>query len=390
LNFAFLSTRRDAAMPPSPSSPLLAAAAAALLCCGSALALDESAYRRLAPGELQRFLRAQTAPQIPFVNFSAAYVARAKATPTNYTALGAVTPVKDQGPHGYCGTFGRMVDAEGQFMLEGNALTSFSEEMLIDCIGWDKDQFGFFEAKGLMTTADYPYNETDYPDQDPPIPGNPCRYDASKVVANTPGFFNATTGWAPDEDQLVSFIHHNGPVSVGINSDVFAQRAKGCDATSTCFITAADCAKVSQDIDHSVGIVGYGTDAVNGDYWISEAAPREQLARTSPRLRSRRSRMHVRARAHSATFRATRQASPSHHQPEFLRVISQEQLVFQVGERGLHQRRAGHQVRRHLRGPHDLREHVCSRGSGELLRMRDARARSRGGGRCTQAHRFRP
>ena len=294
-----------------PPSPLLAAAAAAFLCCGSALALDESAYRRLAPGELQRFLRAQTAPQIPFVNFSAAYVSRAKATPTNFTALGAVTPVKDQGPHGYCGTFGRMVDAEGQFKLEGNALTSFSEEMLIDCIGWDRDQFGFFEAKGLMTTADYPYNETDYPDQDPPIPGNPCRYDAAKVVANTPGFFNATTGWAPDEDQLAAFIHHNGPVSAGINSDVFAQRAKGCDATSTCFITAADCAKVSQDIDHSVGIVGYGTDAVNGDYWISEAALREQLARTSPRPRSRRSRTHAQARAHCATLHADEAGEPS-------------------------------------------------------------------------------
>lgn len=253
-------------MPP-PSRALLAAAAA-LSCAGAALALDEAAYKRLAPGELHRFLRASTAPQIPFVNFSVAYVARAKATPTNYTALGAVTPVKDQGPHGYCGTFGRMVDAEGQFRLEGNALTSFSEEMLIDCIGWDKDQFAYFSVKGLMTSADYPYNLSSYPDADPPIPGNPCRYDAAKVVANSPGFFNATTGWAPDEDQLAAFIMHNGPVSAGINSDVFAQRAKGCDATSSCFIATDDCAKVSQEIDHSIGIVGYGTDPVNGDYWI--------------------------------------------------------------------------------------------------------------------------
>jgi hypothetical protein len=165
--------------------------------------------------------------------------------------------------------------------------------MLIDCIGWDQDQFDYFAAKGLMTTADYPYNETDYPDQDPPIPGNPCRYDATKVVANTPGFFNATTGWAPNEDQLAAFIHHNGPVSAGINSDVFAQRAKGCDATSTCFITAADCAKVSQDIDHSVGIVGYGTDAVNGDYWISEAALR-QLKSHAPLRRARAARPRTR------------------------------------------------------------------------------------------------
>jgi hypothetical protein len=159
-----------------------------------------------------------------------------------------------------------MVDAEGQYKLEGGALTSFSEEMLVDCVGWDQDQFGFFSVKGLMTSQDYPYNLSAYPDQDPPIPGNPCRFDAAKVVVATPGFFNATTGWAPDEAQLAAFVMHNGPVSAGINSDVFAQRAKGCDALGTCFITKEGCAKVSQDIDHSIGIVGYGTDAVNGDF----------------------------------------------------------------------------------------------------------------------------
>ena len=51
--------------------------------------------------------RLSEAPQVPFVNFSATYVAQALANPTNWTAKGAVTPVKDQGPHGYCGTFGR-------------------------------------------------------------------------------------------------------------------------------------------------------------------------------------------------------------------------------------------------------------------------------------------
>lgn len=34
--------------------------------------------------------------------------------------------------------------------------------------------------------------------QDPPIPGNPCRYDKKLVVPGSDkGFFNATTGRAP-------------------------------------------------------------------------------------------------------------------------------------------------------------------------------------------------
>jgi len=115
---------------------------------------------------------------IPFQPFSEAYVAKALATPTNWTALGAVTPVKNQGPHGYCGTFGRVGSCEGQFFLKAGKLVSFSEEELVDCVGWDKDQFTYFSPHGFMTTAEYPYNLSAYKDQvrqQPPA----CRICAS-------------------------------------------------------------------------------------------------------------------------------------------------------------------------------------------------------------------
>jgi len=156
----------------------------------------------------------------PFQDFSDDAVALAKAEPTDWVALGAVTPAKDQGAHGYCGTFGRVAAAEGQFALRGAALRNFSEEELVDCIGWDEDQFAYFQPNGFMDSAVYPYNTTG-PDMDPPIPYNPCRYDAAQVIAGTGGgrFTNAT-GAAPNEDQLVAFLHRNGPVQTGINADV--------------------------------------------------------------------------------------------------------------------------------------------------------------------------
>jgi C1A family cysteine protease len=120
----------------------------------------DSRYQRLAPGQLAREERLSEAPRYPFLPFSDAYVKKALAEPTNWTALGAVTPVKDQGPHGFCGTFGRVGSAEGQWALKGNALTSFSEQMLVSCIGWDADQFSYFSPRGFMTSQDYPYNET--------------------------------------------------------------------------------------------------------------------------------------------------------------------------------------------------------------------------------------
>jgi cathepsin L len=70
---------------------------------------------------------------------------------------------------------------------------------------------------------------------------------------------------------MAAFIHHNGPVSAGINANVFGMREKGCEAKGNCFITADNCNDPQikgKGIDHSITVVGYGTDKKNGDYWI--------------------------------------------------------------------------------------------------------------------------
>ncbi len=121
------------------------------------------------------------------------------------------------------------------------------------------------------------YNLTKYPDADPPIPGNPCRYDARKVVAGTENFFTFRTGEAPSEDQLAAFIYHNGPVSAGVGAEVFGLREPGCEERQDCFINATSCATVNS-IDHSITLVGFGTDPVRGDYWIIKNSWSEKWA----------------------------------------------------------------------------------------------------------------
>ena len=263
-------------------------AALLALCCAAAAAsplqaqlLDDS-YPRSSHAALRAEVRASEAPQVPFKNFSAPYLAKALAEGVDWRARGAVTPVKDQGVHGFCGTFGRVGSAEGQWALRsGRALTSFSEQMLIDCIGWSADQYSYFSPRGFETSAAYPYNESAYPDVNPPVPGNPCTFDPAKAVPGTPGFFTFRTGEAPDEAQMAAFVYHNGPVSAGIDANVFRLREPGCEARGDCFINATACATGSE-MDHSIVIVGFGTSATQGDYWMCVGTTRARIPPAPP------------------------------------------------------------------------------------------------------------
>eukprot|EP00939_MAST-03C_sp_MAST-3C-sp1_P002539 g2539.t1 len=208
----------------------------------------------------------------PFIPFSTSYIDMAKNNPVDWRVKNAVTPAKDQGPLGFCGTFGRVCAAEGQYAIRTGSLRNFSEEELIDCIGWDQDQFAYFSKHGFMDMFIYPYNASGNTNDEPPIRGKPCRYNASRVVEGTANFsFTNYTGAAPSEDQLLAFLHHNGPVNTGINANVFGLREHGCEARKDCFITEGMCNDPdikSQPIDHSITLVGYGTDSKRGDYWI--------------------------------------------------------------------------------------------------------------------------
>ena len=223
------------------------------------------------PGQMAAEFAELTRHSVVPKRFSDSFVAHALATGVDWRTKGAVTPAKDQGAHGYCGTFGRTCAAEGQYALHsGHRLRNFSEEQLVECIGWTKDQFGYFSVKGFMDSALYPYVKAGYPDQNPPIPGYPCKYDAAQVIAGTSNgrFTNTTAPFHNDEAQLAAWIFKYGPVNSGVDASVFGLREKGCEATDDCFITQKMCAKSTASIDHSITLVGFGTDATKGDYWI--------------------------------------------------------------------------------------------------------------------------
>mmetsp|Transcript_14882 Transcript_14882/g.34318 ORF Transcript_14882/g.34318 Transcript_14882/m.34318 type:complete len:303 (-) Transcript_14882:233-1141(-) len=213
--------------------------------------------------------------ELPYVPFPEDLVARALDGRTvDWRGTAAVTSVKDQGPHGYCGTFGRVESAEGQYgVRSGYGARNFSVQQLIDCVGWDLDQTPSFETVGFMDYEDYPYNLTAYPDSDPPIPGNPCRLDESKIIPGSVAWNHTSVPASEGEASFAAGVFAWGPLQAGINADVFGAR------DDNNFVSADACAEFDgTDIDHSVLLVGYGVDEARGEYWIIKNSWAETFA----------------------------------------------------------------------------------------------------------------
>ena len=74
------------------------------------------------PGEMEREFAVMVASAAVPERFSDEFVSHALATGVDWRTKGAVTAAKDQGAHGYCGTFGRTCAFEGQYAMHAGRL----------------------------------------------------------------------------------------------------------------------------------------------------------------------------------------------------------------------------------------------------------------------------
>jgi KDEL-tailed cysteine endopeptidase len=186
----------------------------------------------------------------PHYNNTQSLVVASMALPSsvNWTAQGAVTPVKNQEQCGSCWAFSSTGAVEGAWFLKNGTLVSVSEQQLVDCStaegnqgcngGLMDDAFQYIiKNKGITYESSYPYSATG---------PNTCMANGKPVAATISGFKDVPVN---SETALMTAIVQQ-PVSVAVEADqtVFQFYSSGV-MDSAC----------GTQLDHGVLAVGYGT-----------------------------------------------------------------------------------------------------------------------------------
>jgi C1A family cysteine protease len=182
---------------------------------------------------------------------------------------GAVTPVKNQGYCGSCWAFSATETIESAYFLEGNPLTEFSVEQIVQCDtydsgcngGWPYNAYKYVEgAGGLATEADYPYTssagETGTCDTSFSISGGTV---TNYTYATTPCSGGLCRN--QDEDTLISNLASTQPVSVCVDASSWSSYTGG-------IFPATSCSGAYFKLDHCVQLVGYTNYQLDNSYYL--------------------------------------------------------------------------------------------------------------------------
>lgn len=179
----------------------------------------------------------------------------------DWTAKGAVTPIKNQAQCGSCWSFSTTGALEGASVIAGRPLVSLSEQNILDCDkggnkcqGGSMDQaFGWVAQNGILSEDDDSYKCADQSSSE--CTSSTCPTGGKQVLQ--PGDVTGHTDVDQTEGALEAAVAQQ-PVSVAIEADqaVFQHYTGGVLTDDAC----------GESLDHGVLVVGYGTDG-GQKYW---------------------------------------------------------------------------------------------------------------------------
>jgi C1A family cysteine protease len=178
---------------------------------------------------------------------------------------GAVTRIKNQGACGSCWAFATVAAIEGMYKRKGRALSSFSEQYILDClpptVGLNGCKSGDIRTLAQLLASDsypLPY-ETNYEYMSYDNMSHACNATPTGVAQVSGAYQIGTTGTQALEDAMAAWVYNYGPIVVGVSSWQSAWQLYSSGVS--------DCPAVSiNQLDHGVTIVGYGV-LNNVPYW---------------------------------------------------------------------------------------------------------------------------
>ncbi|XP_017139340.1 cathepsin L1 [Drosophila miranda] len=173
---------------------------------------------------------------------------------------GCISPVGNQGTECLaCWAFAASGAIEAHLALKNHRLVELSPKHLLDCTngysakcegGWVSVAFNYTIENGIATKESYPF-----------VPlSEECRYDRTTSAGRVRGYVTLNNA---DERELAEVVYNIGPVAVSIDHlhQSFQNYKRGV-------LKDEKCRSDRGSLRHAMLVVGFGTDAEWGDYWL--------------------------------------------------------------------------------------------------------------------------